>query len=107
MMNELVVSQKKKNETARDLRKKNKRYKEARDTLKEKNKTKVNDIKKLRGAIDDLKVSRDIWKAQYQHATVENKKLVFEVRSQSQSISNSEKKYLGKRQATSRNSESV
>ena len=90
------VSQKKKSETPRDLRKKNKRLKEARDAFREKNKAKATDIKKLRGTIDDLKVSQDSWKTQYKQAIVENNKLVTNIKIQSQSLTKSERTVLEK-----------
>jgi chromosome segregation ATPase len=78
-------------ETSRDLRKKSKRIQESRDTLKEKNKEKSVDLKKLRGALDDMKVSRNSWKAQYEQAVADNIKLTTDIKSQSNLLTESKR----------------
>ena len=50
------------NETPRDLRKKLKRITESRDLQIAKNQEKSIQLKSLRGAVDDLTISRDGWK---------------------------------------------
>ena len=86
-----MTDKKKKTETPRDLRKKSKRIKESRDALKEKNKKKAIDLKKLRGTIDDLEESRNSWKTQYQQAVAKNMKLKLDVKCQSKLLNESEK----------------
>jgi chromosome segregation ATPase len=54
-----------KKETARDLRKRNKRLKNSRDDLKKKSRQQAGDIKALKGKNVDLKESRDLWKEHY------------------------------------------
>src|SRR5271168_4595788 len=51
------------NETPRDLRKKLSRLNESRDLQMEKNRDKSTQLKALRGKMDDLRESRDGWKA--------------------------------------------
>lgn len=86
-----MVNKKKKAETPRDLRKKNKRIKESRDALKERNREKSVDLKKNRGALDDLKKSRDSWKARYEQTVVKNQKLALDIKNQSTELKESKR----------------
>jgi hypothetical protein len=52
----------KKKETARDLRKRNKRLQDSRDALKEKSRQQSERIRSLTGKALDLEESRDLWK---------------------------------------------
>jgi hypothetical protein len=72
---------------ARDLQKKNTRLVEGRNALKGKNKEKAKSIKKLRGNLDDIRMSRDLWKNQYQQASEANKSLKAEFKYQSELLS--------------------
>ena len=51
-----------KKETPGDIRKQKKRIEESRDSLKEKNREKRIQIKAQLGKVDDLKISRDLWR---------------------------------------------
>ncbi len=83
--------QNQKHERPSDLRKKNKRLKEGRDALKEKQRQKATDLKKLRGAIDDAKESRDSWKDQCQQTIKKHMELTADVERQSKKLLASEK----------------
>ena len=87
-----MTDKKNNSETPRDLRKKSKRIQESRDALKKKNKEKATNIKKLRGTIDDLKESRNSWKAQYEQVVAKNIKLDTDIKERSNRLKESERK---------------
>lgn len=63
------------NETPRDLRKKLKRIKESRDLQITKNREKSDQLKALRGTVDDLHASRNGWKEKKAQADEEIAKM--------------------------------
>jgi chromosome segregation ATPase len=72
-------SSKGKKETARDLRKRNKRLADSRDSLQEKNRVQSQKLKAARGKIDDLVASRNAWKRECEHKDNEQKALKEEI----------------------------
>jgi erythromycin esterase-like protein len=69
-----------KNETARDLRKRNKRLKASRNGLQEKGRQQAETVKALKGKADDLKTSRDLWKKRCNQEAEEKKRLTIELK---------------------------
>jgi hypothetical protein len=69
-----------KNETARDLRKRNKRLKVSRNGLQDKSRQQADTIKSLRGKADDLKTSRDLWKKRCDMEEENKKRLTIELK---------------------------
>jgi len=69
-----------KNETARDLRKRNKRLKASRNGLQEKGRQQADTIKTLKGKADDLQTSRDLWKKRCNQEAEEKKRLTIELK---------------------------
>lgn len=61
------IQNKKKTETLRDLHKRNKRLEISRNLQQEKNREKSIRLKAQSGKIDDLKVSRDIWRSHFEN----------------------------------------
>ena len=73
-----------KKETARDVRKRNKRLEESRDELKTKSRQQASTIKALKGKASDLQDSRDLWKERCDKEVAKKKCLEIELKAEKQ-----------------------